>query len=367
MDRRRFLMGTAAGLAALKVMGCQPRDPQAASDGTPLLRLDSNENPLGLASSGREALIEGLGEANRYPGDIYPKLREMLAEGLGISVESLVTSGGSAELLVMAAAAFSRVEGGTVLQGRPTFLTFSAQAKARGVTVREFDLAQGHAYPLDAMRQAAEETEGPVLVYVCNPNNPTGTVISSDAVARWIEEAPEDTWFLIDEAYHEFVRDERYRTLVAEATQRPRTLVTRTFSKIYAMAGLRIGYGVAHPETAEQLAGLTQWGNVNHAAACAAMGCYRDDEYLRRSFESNQQARSILTTALDEMGLEYLSSQTNFVFHRIPGKVEDHIEKMQEQGVLVGRPFPPLLNWNRVSLGLPQEMERFVEALKKVV
>ncbi|HSR70120.1 MAG TPA: histidinol-phosphate transaminase [Acidobacteriota bacterium] len=367
MDRRRFLIGTAAGLAALKVMGCQPRDPQAAGDGTPLLRLDSNENALGLAPSARQALVEGLVDANRYPGDIYPRFKEMVAGALGVETEQVVMSGGSAQLLVMAAEAFSQLEGGTALQGRPTFLTFSDQAKARGVTVREFDLADGRDYPLDAMRQAASQIEGPVLVYICNPNNPTGTVISSQAVADWMKEAPSETWFLIDEAYHEFVRDERYRSLVAEAAARPRTLVTRTFSKIYAMAGLRVGYGVAHPETAKQLGELAQWGRVNHAGACAALGCYGDQEYLQRSFQSNLQARRIVTAALDEMGIEYLPSQTNFIFHRIPGRVADHIEAMRRQGVLVGRPFPPLLDWNRVSLGLPEEMEQFVEALRKVV
>jgi histidinol-phosphate aminotransferase len=141
-------------------------------------------------------------------------------------------------------------------------------------------------------------------------------------------------------------------------------VVTRTFSKVYGMAGLRVGYAVAHPETATLLRSFAAGPNVNHLGLVAARAALRDDAYVERSIATNAEARRITCEVLDELGLEYIPSHTNFVMHRIPGELREYNRRMRESGIRVGRPFPPMLDHSRLSLGLPSEMERFAETLR---
>jgi len=140
--------------------------------------------------------------------------------------------------------------------------------------------------------------------------------------------------------------------------------VVRTFSKIYAMAGMRLGYGIAHPQTAERVRPFLSRNNPNHLAGVAGVASLQDPELVGRSVAVNQEARSILCDCLDELGLDYLPSQTNFVMHRIHGELKDYNDRMEEAGFRVGRPFPPMLDYSRVSMGLPEDMSRFADTLR---
>ncbi len=221
------------------------------------------------------------------------------------------------------------------------------------------------AHDLGRMKERAAAAPGRVVVYVCNPNNPTGTLTPSADVDAWIESAPENTHFLVDEAYYEYCQDPGYWTSVKWIAERRNVIVTRSFSKIYAMAGMRLGYGIAHPETADLLRSYIGRNNANHLALVAALASLRDSELIERSRRANAEGKRILQECLDELGLLYLPSHTNFVLHRISGDLRTYRERMREHDVFVGRPFPPMLEYNRLSIGSPEEMERFTQVLRE--
>jgi histidinol-phosphate aminotransferase len=202
------------------------------------------------------------------------------------------------------------------------------------------------------------------MVFVCNPNNPTGTLTPCDEVEAWIAAADERVTFVVDEAYFEFAQDPRYRSAAPLIASRPNLVVVRTFSKIHAMAGLRLGYALAQPATIQRLRLFSCGNNANELALVAGRVSLGDNEFHERTLASNREARAILVDALDSLGLTHLPSHTNFVMHQIRGELTEYIARMREAGFQVGRPFPPMLDHSRVSLGLPSEMERFVEALR---
>lgn len=358
MERRSFLASGTTGLATLSIP--HHHRPFRRDE---LLRLNFNENPLGMAPAARRAVIDGLPEANRYPARARGELEQALADLHGVSVEHLVIGAGSTDVLRMAVQATAR-PGARFVIAHPTFEDVAGYGARFDVPVVAFPLAPDGAHQLDRMRHPAREP-GPVLVFLCNPNNPTGTLTPSDAIDAWIAEAPPHVRFIVDEAYFEYVEDSSYHSALPWVDRRPNVIVTRTFSKIYGMAGMRLGYGVAHPDTAAELLRHQGRNNISHVTLVAALASLRDADLIPRARAANREARRILTRALDELELEHLPSHTNFVMHRVPGELTAYIARMREQGALVGRPFPPMLGWNRVSLGLPSEMERFAEMLRE--
>jgi histidinol-phosphate aminotransferase len=225
-------------------------------------------------------------------------------------------------------------------------------------------LAPELSHDLSRMRDAAERARRPSIVYICNPNNPTGTLTPSDEVDAWIADAPESTMFLVDEAYFEYADDPSYGSALKWIESHPNVIVARTFSKIYGMAGMRLGYGVAHPDTTARLREFVMASNPNVLAAAAGVASMADAGLRARSVSVNEQAKAIAHETLDELGLEYLPTQTNFIMHRVNGDLSAYIRRMADAGVRVGRPFPPMLEWNRLSFGLPEEMDRWADTLK---
>lgn len=369
MDRRGFvttgMATTLAGLAGTTgLAGILDRPSfwrvgKTLPDGT--VRLSSNENPLGLAPSAREAVIDAMVDANRYPGAWKGPLVDALAKRLGVKNENLVMGAGSTEVLQMAVQAYQG-PGVPLVIADPTFEDVPRYERPFGYDLKKIPLVAGYAHDLDRMRDAAGS--GPSVVYICNPNNPTGTVTSSKDVDAWISDAPEETLFLLDEAYFEYADTPAYRTGLKWIGSKRNVVVVRTFSKIFAMAGLRLGYGVAHPDTAKRLRAFMANSNTNVLACAAGMASMADDELVGRSVGVNTQAKRIATSTLDALGLEYIPTQTNFLMHRINGDLQAYIGRMRDKGIQVGRPFPPMTRWNRVSFGLPEEMERWADALK---
>lgn len=381
MDRRGFVTsGMAAGLAgagalgtlapagagdllarALSVAAPPPRRGKTQADGT--VRLSSNENALGLSPRARQAVVDALADANRYPGEWSTRLQEALADRLGVERDSVVLGAGSTEILQMSVQAFQGPRAPLVL-AEPTFEDVPRYQRPFPFDMTAVPLAADMSHDLGRMREAAGNGGRPALVYLCNPNNPTGTLTSTRDMDAWIADAPETTIFLVDEAYHEYVRDAGYRSALHWVASRPNVVVVRTFSKIYGMAGLRMGYGVAHPSTARRLRDFVSSNSVSVAASAAAMASLDDPDMVERSLRVNDEARSVAVDALDALGLEHLPTHTNFIMHRVPGDLGAYIANMRSAGIRVGRPFPPMTGWNRVSFGLPAEMARWAEALK---
>lgn len=372
MDRRRFLQaGALAGAAATASAAPAPlagldrwlAPRRGAGTADDPLRLHANENPLGISPRAREAAIEALVRANRYTDDQAAAFREKVAGHLGIRADEVFLGNGSTEVLQMAVQALGG--GGTrIVTADPTFEDVAGYRRPLGTELVTTPLTSAWSHDLGRMRAEVAAGSGPAVVYLCNPNNPTGTLTPGDAVGEWIAEAGDDVFFLVDEAYFELVDDPLYATAIPWARSRPNVLVVRTFSKIYGMAGLRLGYGVAHPDTVARLTAWIANNNTNQVAMAAATASLDDDEHRRRSLESNRAARAIVTSTLDELELTHLPSHTNFVMHRIGGDVGEYIARFREAGIAVGRPFPPLLDHNRLSLGTPDEMGRWAETIR---
>lgn len=367
MQRRTFLeAGLAAGVPLFA--GFPTADAIALVAGRrrgrpsgPIL-LDSNENPLGLSPRAREALLGGLDEANRYPGDTRRALIDAIAAHHDVPPEAIVPGQGSTEVLRVWVQAAGRA-GALVVVADPTFEDVTTYAGPLGLRVERVPLGPGAVHNLGRMREVAERAAGPVYVFLCNPNNPTATLTPSADIDAWIEAAPERVHFLVDEAYFDYADDSGYRSALEWTASRPNVVVSRTFSKIHAMAGIRLGYGIAHPDTAKQLRAFATRNNVSHLAGVAAIASLQDGDFQRRSLQVNREGRRLLCDALERLEIPYLPSHTNFVMHRVPGELDVYISRMRDHGVLVGRPFPPMLDYNRVSIGLGEEMERFVEVL----
>jgi histidinol-phosphate aminotransferase len=352
MRRRHFLR---SGLLALGAPAVLPKPGNAYAFLTPRqrrqegdpIRLSSNENPLGIPPASQEAILGGMEQANRYPGDSRRALAGAVAERHGLPTNALVLGNGSTEILQMGVQA--RLDPNLRLVApSPTFEdVFEYSEPHPWIDLKAVPLLPDHSHDLTAMEAAAIGAPGPVLVYICNPNNPTGTLTSVDEVEAWIGRAPDNVHFLVDEAYYEFVDSSDYRSLDQLALENPNVVVARTFSKVYGMAGLRLGYGIAHPDTARALQAFAAGTNCNHLVLVAGAAALADGTWIDRSVAANAESRHVLYSVLDELGLEYLPSHTNFVMHRISGDLRQYITRMREAGIRVGRPFPPMLSFNR--------------------
>lgn len=366
MERRAFMQtGLAAGIAGLGTttlpLHSEHRLIRRPGD---VVKLSSNENPLGLAPVARRAVINGIPDANRYPGDARRAFTAQLAERHGVKPENILLGAGSTEILQMAVQAGAGPNTRLIV-AEPTFEDVPTYSLPETFELVTIPLDAHFSHDLGRMREAAEATEHPALVYICNPNNPTGTITSCADLDTWIAEAGQDVHFLIDEAYFEYADHAAYWSSEKWINERPNVLVVRTFSKIYGMAGMRLGYGLAHEATIKDLEPFRSKNSVNYLALVAAQASLQDSGLIERSLEANTAGRQILYECLDDLEIEYLPSYTNFVMHRITGELDQYIERMLEQNIKVGRPFPPMLDYNRVSIGLPDEMEWLGETLRE--
>lgn len=376
MRRRDFVRagGAAAGASALLPfldLGGTRTGPASALLEEPVeqdgpIRVSANENPLGVPESAREAMARGFGRGHRYPQSDDP-LREALAARHGVDPSTIVLGNGSTDVLRMATQSEAlRADRLRIVMASPTFSHVARYGDPHpNVEVAPVALTEGsHAHDLAEMRRAANAGPDAALIYVCNPNNPTGTLTPVSRVRSWIEEAPREHTFVVDEAYHDFVDDPAYETLDGLAARRPNVILVRTFSKVYAMAGIRVGYGIAHPDTAARLGELTVITSPNHLGNEGALAALEDDSFVRQTLKTNARSKRIVRETLEELGLSYMPSHTNFVMHEIGTDVEAYNERMLEAGIRVGRPFPPYRRRSRVSLGAPAEMERWAETLR---
>lgn len=366
MHRRKFLRsGIAAGALTLAPAGTL----RPARRSMPLrraagpIRLASNENPLGISPAAREAIVRHMADANRYPRR-RGELVDAIAAHHGVDPRWIVPGAGSTEILRMAVQALA-APGGTLVAAEPTYEDAFFYATPHAIRVVRVPLGSGYAHDLDSMRAAAEAADGPALVYLCNPNNPTGTLTPSASIDAWIADAPPNVFFLVDEAYFDYVDDPAYWSALKWVPQRPNVLVARTFSKIFGMAGIRLGYGITNPDLASMLQRYRVRNNANHFAIVAGLASLEDRGFVEQSLGVNRQGKRILERCLDELGLEYLPSHTNFVMHRIAGDIQSYRARMDAAGIWVGRPFPPMLDHCRVSIGLPDEMERLTEMMRQ--
>lgn len=361
----QFLPGIPSALAKETAPAAAVLKPSAKSP----VRLNYNENALGMAPSAQRAAAASIPHSNRYPFAHLGKLQSLVATHHKVPSESILFTPGSSDAIRASVLAHATPDTQLVIPE----LTYGDGALYAGF----YDLAirkvpssrEDWSFKISDMKQAVADHSGPSIVYLVNPNNPTSTIISSDELEGWVNDSRDDTLFIIDEAYAEFVNDPAFRSadhLIAGGAKN--VLLLKTFSKIHAMAGLRVGYAVGDVDRLEHVSHYVEDDamTLSYPGVMAATASMQSPEFLVHSKQSNDEARAIFTATLDELGWEYLPGQTNFVFHRISRPLKEFQTAMKERHVLIGRAFPPADGWCRMSLGTPEEMHYVAAVLREM-
>jgi histidinol-phosphate aminotransferase len=332
--------------------------------GAPLIDLSSNENPYGPSLQALEAMTRCQSVACRYPDDVEKRVVEAIAKLHGIVPERVVLGCGSSEILRLCDAAFLG-PGRKVLAAEPTFEAVLQYAKVTKAEAVQVPLDAAFRHDLGAMAAACDASTG--LVYVCNPNNPTGTIVGGKELEAFVARVPASAVVLVDEAYHHFVEDPGYRSMAELVDRYPNLVVARTFSKVYGMAGMRLGYGIGSLATAEALRAQAAWGNTNIAVLEAALASLEDKDLVARQRERLNGTRRSLCRALEKDGRRYIPSEANFMMIDVGGDVKPLIPAFEARGVKVGRRFAAMPGWLRITIGKPEETEAFLAALRALV
>ncbi|MEZ7896522.1 MAG: histidinol-phosphate transaminase [Thauera sp.] len=328
-----------------------------------IVKLASNENPLGMSVRARDAAIAAIGEISRYPDGGAFALKKALCARFGVKPEQLVIGNGSNDILELASQAFL-APGLSAVYSRHAFAVYPLATNARGARGIEV-AAKNFGHDLDAMAAAIEPQTR--VVFIANPNNPTGTFVPGAELEAFLARVPRHVLVVLDEAYTEYLAPEQRYDSIAWLARFPNLLVSRTFSKAYGLAGLRVGYAIAHPEVADLMNRVRQPFNVSSVALAAAEAALDDDEFLARSAEVNRRGMAQLVAAFRELGLEWIPSAGNFVTFKVGDAIGVN-QALLRQGVIV-RPIAAygMPHWLRVSIGLPEENARFIEALRQAL
>lgn len=326
-------------------------------------KLASNENPLGPSPKALDAIRNHLANIHRYPEGSCYYLREKLAGRLGVAQNRLIFGNGSNEIIELIVRAFLR-PGDKAVMAHPAFIVYQLIVQAAGgknviMPLKDFT------HDLEAMAGAV--TEKTRLVFITNPNNPTGTIVRKGEFERFLKRVPENVVVVMDEAYFEYVSDPEYPNGMDYIDNRL-VISLRTFSKIYGLAGVRIGYGVASEGIISYLEKVRQPFNVNSLAQVSALAALDDQEHVERSVKINKEGLAYLYGEIDRMGLNYVKSHANFLLIDMKADGIKVYQDLLREGVIV-RPMGiyDLKNYLRVTVGLPEENKRFIEALKSVM
>jgi histidinol-phosphate aminotransferase len=359
------LLGVAAGATLLEHRpGIAQANAPANNPGSGPIRLSANENPYGPCKPALAALAGCGGVASRYPGKIQEEMVQTVAKLHGVSPDQVVLGCGSSDVLRMADSAFL-APGQKIVAAEPTFeavLNYAKVTRAEAVKVPQ---TADFRHDLPAMAAACDANTG--LVYVCNPNNPTGTIVGGDELAAFIQKVPPSCIVLVDEAYYHFVEDPSYKSALEIARGRENVVVARTFSKIYGMAGMRLGYAVGSPAKIAAMERCASWDNTSQAGLAMGLASLADSEVVPRQRRLLNDTRRWLCAQLAKQGRRYIPSQANFVMIDVGTDVVPVGRAFSERGIQVGRKFPSMPNWLRVSIGTQDQMAAFVAALQEVV
>src|SRR6184192_471179 len=364
ISRRRFAQLLGAGAAAVVVRPAFSfaTEPVPRSMVKDVVRLSANENPYGPSPKALKAMNDAFNLSCRYPDEHNEVLIDALAKLNGVNRDQILLGDGSGEILKLCAETFTGPKQGTLVVGDPTFEAIINNASANGAEVVKVPLTGTFNHDLPKMMDAAKEG----LIYVCNPNNPTASITSKNEVRDFITKTPRQTTILVDEAYYHYADSPDYESVIPLVKDHPNLIVSRTFSKIYGMAGLRCGYCVAQKETIERMRRNQMWDSVNCMALAAATASLDDLDHVPNGQRLNREAKTFVTSELDKMGYKQIPSQANFIMFDCKRPVLPLIQAMKQRNVHVGRLFPALPNHMRVTIGKKSEMETFVSAFREV-
>ena len=372
-SRRSMILGATAGGTTLMARGALAQSPldQAKPDpGSPpvfgppegVALLSRNENPFGPSPSALGAIYDSASKGCYYADGGVRKLTEMIAARFGLDTGNVLVSSGSTEAL--SAAALALPDGKAILCPELFWDTTVLYGQRKGVAVNRVPMEEDMSVSLERMAAAIGPDVG--MVQICNPNNPTGMIIDGDAMRSFVENIDPSVTILVDEAYNELADRPDYYSVANLVKDHPNLIVCRTFSKIYGLAGMRVGYALAAPATVEKLRGYLMSFGGNTAGLAAAIASYEDEAFTRYSKHQIVQGREMILAAVEAAGLEALPSQTNFVYVKVPD-ADALQQRMRENGVMIRGAYGEWTTWSRVSTGRLPDVQRYAQLLPQLV
>jgi histidinol-phosphate aminotransferase len=368
LTRREFALGLGAAVAAVQAPAAFARGSEQQSAAVPakrtgFIRLNFNENPYGPGAKVAAAITRSEGDAMRYPDEAYSELQKEIAALHKVAPEQIIVGFGSTEVLRAADVAFL---GGdkNVVAAAPTFeavLDYARVMRAPAVRV-PLTLDARHDLPV----MAAQCTSRTGIVYVCNPNNPTGTIVTRKEMQQFFDQVPKTTMILMDEAYHHFVDSPNYASATEWLDKLPNLVVARTFSKVYGLAGMRIGYGIGDKPVIAAMREQLLQDNNSSAGIAAARVALQDQAHVAECRSRINGSRAWLMKQLKGLGCKVTDSQANFLMVDMGSDVGPIIAKFRERGILVGRKFPSMATWLRVTIGTQEETAAFMKAFREI-
>lgn len=327
-----------------------------------LIRMSSNENPYGPSRVALQAIAENMHLTNRYAAN-PTNLINLVADINNISPDHVMTGTGSSEILNVAGMLLGLREG-SVVCADPTYQSLLRYAENAGVEILRVRVAEGLNADLEGMRRAVRSDTN--MMYIVNPNNPIPSVIEKNTMKEFVLEQAQERLVFVDEAYHEYVDNPDYESMIGLIAEgHNNIIVSRTASKIHGLAGMRVGFGFAHPDLISEMK-MRRTGQETVLGLAAAYASYQDMEFQDYSRRKNKESLAIVEGMCEDLGLRYAKSNTNFTF--IETGVENAVvqERMREQGILTGRLFPPFTTWSRISMSRPEHMTYFVQVYKQL-
>jgi histidinol-phosphate aminotransferase len=359
--RREWLKTSAISGAVLALV---PHQFQAQTAGQPVkpIKLSGNENAYGFSPKAKQAVIDSLADGSRYadPATVR-RLEETIGAREGLKPENVVLATGSGEILCMAALAFGKNE---IVAPTPTFPALMQYAEKLGATVRSVPLNAKFEHDLEGLARGVSERTS--LLYACNPNNPTASMTPNDALRVFCTETAKKAPVFVDEAYLEYTNDFPRNSMIDLVRKGENVIVSRTFSKIYGMAGLRVGYALARADLVQKLRNFRMtW--LNHISIRAAIAAYDDHVFVEESRKKNGTVRRDFLGFLDGMKLRYAPTDANFVWIHVGPGHADLGDKLKAHNILLGNPRPPEAEWARITIGAPAEMAALTKALRVIL
>lgn len=324
--------------------------------------LNSNENAYGPSPLAQKAILDCYKKSNRYPDDYIPLLKRKIADHWRIGVENILLGAGSSDLIGLACQHVAKAKG-DVITAEPSYRVWNGQASSFGLSFRRIPLKEDKTTDLTRMVDSIGNTTR--MIYVCNPNNPTGTCTGVSELKTSVSTAAAKCLVLIDEAYTEYAN---LPSLATEAVRSPNIIVAKTFSKVYGLAGARVGYAIAHPDTIKALASYQPWtdAGVSMVSCNAALASLDDKQFVEQCRQKAAEARQLCYDCFHKLSLDYIPSSTNFILFNIDKIKADFTTRMQSKNIYVQFREHFGGKWCRVSMGTIDEMEQFCHALKEI-
>ncbi|MDO9373393.1 MAG: histidinol-phosphate transaminase [Bacteroidota bacterium] len=370
-DRRSWLQQSMVALAGLAVSTetfAAPRNgverfSKIHLPATTAILLNSNENAYGPSPMAKKAMLDHYKESNRYPDEYIPVLKQKIADHWKVSPQHILIGAGSSEIIGLSTL-FAATKNKKIVTAEPGYKSWNGQAAAFGLDFIRVGLTPERKTDLPAMLAAINAETS--MVYVCNPNNPTGTFVDADSLRNFTIEAAKKTMVFVDEAYTEYAE---IPSLADLAAANPNVIVAKTFSKIYGLAGARIGYAIAHPDTIKKLATYQAWANasVSVLSSAAAIASLDDTTFVNETRTNTQVARNLCVDTFKQLSFDYIPSHTNFMMFDISKFKKNLIKEMEAKNIFVQSRKHFDGEWCRVSMGTVPEMQAFCQALKAIV